>query len=722
HPLSGQDDPYDGPEVKTVFLRLIIRIVLSRKWMISAITIAGMAMAIALTLQVTPMYAATATMEIQRPEAPIIEGSNLGSQVVAGEEDKETLYRLLRSRFLAERIVEELNLANDERYADPNLPRDRRVLQAARRIVGSLRVSPVGRSRVVSVTYMSEYRGETARIANAVVESFIQSNLERSYNTTAFAREFLDDRLASTKLALEESERNLVQYAEAQGILDIGGVNSGSTLDENSIVALNNELSAAESERIKAEQEFRAAEDTPSYRELLKSPTLDALRSSRSAIQTEYEEKLAQFKPDYPDMVRLQTRLDAVDRDIARESESIIASLKVDYEAAVAREESLRSRVQQLRTGLQDDRNRRIQYGILNREVETIRAQYQALLQRSKALSISSGIGSSNVAVVDAALVPGRPFQPNLSAAISQAFFLSFAFGIALAFALNFIDDTVKTPDDLRTKLGIPAIGVVPKLARKKDAILDELAEPKSRISEAFESARTALELATEEGVPKSLLITSTRPGEGKTSTTLALATVFAKGGKSVLIIDADMRKPSFVTDTKKSIGLSGLLTSHESLANNVIKSKTPGLFILPSGMIPPNPAQLLSGPRLQEIVELAERDFDIVILDSPPVLSFADSPRLGSVVEGTLIVVQAGLIRTPSAQRTLNQMYETRSNVLGAVLTKFDARKAGQDYTYYYSSYGYKAYAYVETGSRADSKRKVLIEAAPEEAEHDDT
>ena len=184
---------YDEPQKDGFDFWSIIRIVLSRKWMISAITIAGMAMAIALTLQVTPMYAATATMEIQRPEAPIIEGSNLGSQVVAGEEDKETLYRLLRSRFLAERIVEELNLANDERYADPNLPRDRRVLQAARRIVGSLRVSPVGRSRVVSVTYMSEYRGETARIANAVVESFIQSNLERSYNTTAFAREFLDD-------------------------------------------------------------------------------------------------------------------------------------------------------------------------------------------------------------------------------------------------------------------------------------------------------------------------------------------------------------------------------------------------------------------------------------------------------------------------------------------------------------------------------------------------
>ncbi|MEM9571904.1 MAG: polysaccharide biosynthesis tyrosine autokinase [Pseudomonadota bacterium] len=718
---------YDEPDDIGIDFWGVVRVLWLRKWMILAITLLGLAVAFMLTLRVVPLYIATTTIEIQSEDVQIIEGTNVGPDLVADSTYMETQYRLLRSRFLAERVAEELNLINDDRYAFAGSPRDVRVLQAARRIVGGLRVAPAGRSRVVGVSFVSAYPQEAARIANAVAETFIQSNLERKYNTTAFAREFLDERLATTKTALEESERKLVEYAENQDLLDIAGNTSGAgSLDENSILALNNELSDAESERIKAEQAYRAAIETPPYRELLQSTTLTQLRQSRSTLLSDYQEMLGRFKPDYPDMVRLQTRIDLIEDDIQAESDAISSSIltdfKVAFDAAVAREESLRSRVAELRLGLQDERNRRIEYRILQREVETIRAQYEALLQRSKEVSIASGVGSSNISIVDPALVPGRPFQPNLMRSMLQALVVSLALGVGLAFALNFIDNTIKTPEDLRNKLGIPAIGVIPKLSRKKDVIVDVLNEPKSQISEAFASARTALEFATEEGAPRSLLITSTRPGEGKTSTTIALATTFAKGGKSVLIIDADMRKPSFVIDSGKSIGLSGLLTGHDALHDHVVRSKTEGLSILPSGVIPPNPAQILSGPRLREIIEAAEQLFDLVIIDSPPVLSFTDSPRLGSVVEGALIVVQAGSIRTPAAKRTVAQMFDARTNVLGGVLTKFDAKKAGYEYSYYYSSYGRRAYAYVENDKKGDSKRRVMIEAAPDDDENDET
>ena len=182
------------------------------------------------------------------------------------------------------------------------------------------------------------------------------------------------------------------------------------------------------------------------------------------------------------------------------------------------------------------------------------------------------------------------------------------------------------------------------------------------------------------------------------------------------------MRKPSFVIDSKKSIGLSGMLTTHDDLRDHVVASKTPGLSILPSGVVPPNPAELLSGPRLREIIEAAEQLFDIVIVDSPPVLSFTDSPRLGSIVEGALVVVQSGSIRTPAAQRTVARMYESRTNVLGAVLTKFDAKNAGYEYSYYYSSYGRQAYAYVEQNKRDQSKRKILIETAQDPNDPDES
>ena len=707
---------YDEPEKDGFDFWSIIRVLMLRKWMILAITIVGLILSFVLTMRVVPLYSATATFEVQRTDAQISEAANFGqTTVVADATYLETQFRLLRSRFLAERVAEELNLTNDPRYASPGLPQEVRLRQAASRIVGGLSVAPAGQSLVVRVNYISPYPGETARIANAVVESFIQSNLERKYNTTAYARDFLNEQLSTTKAALEETEREFVQYAEDQGLLDVGGAAS---LDETSIMSLNQELTNAQSARILAEQEYRAALATPPSREVVESASLTSMRQNRSALITEYQEKLSRFKPDYPDMVRLQTRIDLLDQDIEAESEAIVGSilneLKAKSDAAIAREISLQERVDELRSGLQDERNRRIQYRILQREVETLRSQYEALLQRSKEISIASGIGSSNISFVDEALVPGAPFQPNLNRSLLRGLIFSLAVGIGLAFALNFIDDTIKTPEDIKEKLGLPTIGVVPKYSKKKNFLKDSLDQPKSAISEAFASARTALDFTTEEGAPRSLLISSTRPGEGKTSATIALATVFARGGKRVLIIDGDMRKPSFIVDTKKSIGLSGLLTGHEMLSDHVVKSQTEGLSILPAGSVPPNPAQLLSGPRLREIIQEAESLYDLVIVDSPPLLGFTDGPRLGSVLQGALVVIQSGIIRTHAAKRTVAQLYESHTNIIGVVLTKFDAKKAGYQYGDYYSTYGGSAYAYVE--KKRDSRRKILIESAPED------
>ncbi|MEL7030774.1 MAG: polysaccharide biosynthesis tyrosine autokinase [Pseudomonadota bacterium] len=715
---------YDEPETEQFDFWAIVRILLQRKWMIIAITIAGVVASFALTLRVVPLYSATATMEIQREEVQIIEGTNVGPSLVADAPYMETQFRLIRSRFMGERVAEDLDLTNDPRYANPDAPREVRLRQSASRVVRGIRVAPAGNSRLVNVSYVSPYPREAARIANAMVETFIQSNLERKYNTTAFAREFLDDRLLAAKTALEESERKLVLYAEEQNLLDIG--NGAATLDENSIVSLNNELSAAEGARIEAEQKYLSASASGPSLDLLQSGNLSRLKELRSTLMADYQELSSRFKPDYPDMQRLQTRIDSVNAEIIQETEIIGRSVentaRAEYEAALAREASLRSRVNELRTGLQDERSRRIQYRILQREVETQRSQYEALLQRSKEVSIASGVGSSNVSMVDPALVPGRPFQPNLNRSLLQAFVLSFGFGVGLAFLLNFIDDTIKTPDDIRNKLGLTVLGVVPKVPSKTDIVSEVLNKPKSTTSEAFASVQAALEFSSSEGMPSSILITSTRPGEGKTSTTVALASVLALGGKKVLIIDGDMRKPSFVIDSDESKGLSGLLTSGDLLVDHVVQSKTNGLSILPSGVIPPNPAQLLSGPRLRQIIQEAERAFDVVIIDSPPVMSFADSPRLGSVVSAVMMVIQSGKIRTPSAKRTLSNLHEARTNILGTILSKFDPRKQGYEYSYYYHAYGNDATAYIATKSKKDRMRKVLIEAADKPSTQDET
>ena len=702
-----------------------IRILMGRKWMIMAITLTGVIAAALMTLQVVPLYRATATIEVQRQETQILDQNAVDPVVIADAEYMQTQYALLQSRSLAERVAEMLNLPADERYASPDLNRQERLNQAASTITGNIRVTPEGRSRVINVQFVSPYPREAARIANALVENFIETNLERKYNTTAYARRFLEERLATTKIALEESERQLAQYANEKGILELDTENGSGSLDANSLVALNAELTAAESARISAEQRYNEASSNSATRDMLESANLQNLQDRRSELAADYRQMLGRFKPEYPDMLRLQSQIDALDLEIERARADILASLRSDYNTAVANETSLRERVETLKTELQALRDRRIEYTILRREVDTNRSQYEALLQRMKEVTVASGIGSSQVSVVDRALVPRFPFEPNLRRTLIQALILSLAAGIGLAFALHYIDDTIKTPEDVKSKLGLASIGVVPKIKRSSDDLIaTELNNPRSPVSEAFLSARTALDFTTETGAPRSLLVTSTRPGEGKTSSTVALGMSFAKAGRRVLIIDADMRKPSFVADAGASIGLSGMLTREAHLADQLVKSGVDGLYLLPAGIVPPNPAELLTSPKLKHILREAETHFDIVIVDSPPVLSFTDAPLLGSLCAGTVVIIQSGHIRTPAVRRTISRMLDSRSNVLGVLLTKFDARKAGQGYGgYYYYAYGKDAYAYSErklSDSNA-ARRKIRIfldedETRPEE------
>ncbi|MBI1399415.1 MAG: polysaccharide biosynthesis tyrosine autokinase [Hyphomonas sp.] len=693
-----------------------VRTVMRRKFMIFAILVLGLSVAMLLALRVTPLYQATATIEIQREETRIIETGSVEPTMVADSEYMATQYALLKSRALAERVVETLDLAADENYADQDLGRELRVREAADTIAENLKVSPEGRSRVIKVSLVSSDPADAARVANTLVDSFIEGSLERKFNTTAYARKFLEERLATAKSALEEAERKLVDYAQQQDILEVS-TNAGNTsLSVDALVALNQELAKAQSERISAEQRFRENLSNTTTREVLESDDLKRLRAARSLLAAEYQEKLGTFKPDYPDMLKLQARIDAIDDEIEAERGAILVSAEAAFKAAVAREESLSQRIDELKTDVQDQRGRKIDYTILQREVDTARTQYEALLQRLKEVSIAGGVGSSQASVVDRAVAPLLPFEPNIPRTLVQAFILSLFLGIGLAFALNYVDDTIKTPEDVKQKLGLPALGVIPKVRGRAANITEALKDPRSPITEAFFSARTALEFTTGDGPPKSLVVTSSRPSEGKTSTTISLGMSFAKTGRKVLIIDADMRKPSFVANAKDSIGLSGLLTQDVALTDQVVNSSTEGLYLIPSGVIPPNPAQLLSTPRLADLIAEAGEYFDIVIVDSPPLLGFADAPILGSVCDATVIVVESGTIRRPAALRTIERLFDSNSNVVGVMLMKFDAKKAGYESGDYYYSYGKGSYSYgaKQVSSAARNRRKIRLFAEP--------
>ncbi len=692
-----------------------VKVVSRWRWLIVACALLAAVAAATVILRATPLYQASATIEVQPQETQIMEGLSIEPTSTADAEFMSTQYTLLKSRSLAERVAENLNLAADARYADQSAPIDKRLAAAAGKVRENLSVSIVGRSRIIEIRFVSPHRNEAARVANGIAEGFIESSLERKYNATAYARNFVGERLLAARTALEQSEAKLVRYAGEKGILDLGGEGKSAvdgSLDATSLTALNAQLSEAQSRRIALEvmlEGLRRGEQ----RQALESDLLRELARRRSEAVTEYNEKLNTFQPDFPEMTSLRSQIEAIDREIAAERSRIIAGVSADYRAAKETEASIRSRIKELKGSLQDLRNKSIDYGILSRDVDTNRAQYEALLQRMKEISIVDGVGKSRVSIVDKALAPNAPFEPNKKRILIQFLILGLAAGVGLAFALEYIDDTIKSPEDLPSKLDIPAVGVLP-LVKSKDPVTAVINDPGAPISEAVASARMALQFATPDGAPESLLVTSIRASEGKTNTCASLGVAFARIGKRVLIIDADMRKPSFAARKGASTGVAGMLTQDRDLAPEVVGGAVPNLFLLPCTTAPVNPAELLAGPRLADLLRQAREQFDLVIVDSPPVLGFADAPTLSAVCDATLVVFQAGAIRRPAAKRAIERLHAANARIVGGMVTKFKPPRYGYgaNYAAHYA-YGDKA-APGKGRKKGKARRKVRIFSQP--------
>ena len=378
--------PTDTPEFE-LNLRSVMRILLKWRWLFVAFVVAGLAGATALTLLATPLYRATSTIEIKRQETQIMKESSIEPVVLNDPASMATQFGLMQSRDLAVRVAQRLNLASNPAYAPQSLPREARENIAVSRLRGGLSVAPVGTSRLMSVNFVSPDRNEAARISNAFADSFISSGLERRYDATAYARNFLQQRITAVKLALDQSERQLVAYARQQGIVNIEGppgpdgrAGAGTSLDASSLTALNGSLSAAQDARMAAEGRYKESRSNGTTTETVQNPTITALQGEKTRLSAEYQEKLGIYKPDFPQMKDTQARIAVLDNQIARERNAVSTALRSEYEAALSRENALKSRVSELKGSVLDLRDRSIQYNILQREVDTNRSLYDALL------------------------------------------------------------------------------------------------------------------------------------------------------------------------------------------------------------------------------------------------------------------------------------------------------------------------------------------------------
>ncbi|HZF43596.1 MAG TPA: polysaccharide biosynthesis tyrosine autokinase [Sphingomonadaceae bacterium] len=681
----------------------IIRTILKWRWLILGVTLACVLAAIVVSLMITPTYRGTVTLEINREPTRIVsQGSDVEPSRANDNDFVSTQIGLLRSRSLAERVARTLNLGSDEDFASQEAgTRASREQAAVGALIGGLQVEPLRNTRLVNVSFESTDPQDAARVANAFADNFIESNLERRYTANNFARDFLQKRLVTVKAALEKSERAAVDYATRQGIIQLspggGGDKAGSgesSLDAASLMQLNTALATARTERISAEQRLRQDQGSRASSESLANPTVLALTSQRAQLEAEYQEKLGIYQPEFPQMQQIRARINALTRGISNAtsnvSGTVAGSLRADYAAAVARENELQSRVNSLKSSVMDLRKRGVPLTILQREVDTNRAAYDALLEREKSIGIA-GVGTNLIGIVDRAQVPGGPVKPNLPLNVLMGLALGLLLGLGAAFAIEFIDDTIKNPDDLSNKLQLTSLGLIPT-GPKDTPLIEVLNDPRAPVTEAYHSVRTALQFASDHGVPKTLLVTSTRAAEGKSSTSMALAQNFARLGASVLLIDADLRKPSFRAPSASGEGLSNLLAGGSNIRECIHKTNFDRLFLLPSGPIPPNPAELLSTDRFRTILNEVAGWFDYVVVDAPPVLGLADAPLLSSVCEGTLMVFEAGKVRRGAALNAVNRLRGADARLLGGVLTKYNTKHSGYGYGYAYvdESYSY--------------------------------
>ncbi|MBW8302887.1 MAG: polysaccharide biosynthesis tyrosine autokinase [Brevundimonas sp.] len=699
-----------GAEQATVDLAAYWRIALKYRFLILGCFVAALVVGATVTFLMTPIYTARATLQIDREAARVFNAEEAPrDNMMQGEEFFQTQYGLLLSRSLAERVIESLGLANSNASletlgVEPPEAGGTAAEQAARRRAAALKelqdnlsVSPVRGSRLVAVGYDNPNPNVAARIANGFAENFIQSNLDRKYQSSAYARQFLEERIAQTKDRLESAERQLVAYAANQQIINLGETGEGSgdgasqSLASNNLVAINRALAEARADRVAAEERWRSARasDLMTLPDVLQNPSIQRLTEQRALLDAEYQQKLSVYQADYPEMVRLRAQIEEADSQIQAIATNIRNSIQQQYQIAANEERSLQAQVTGLTSDVLDLRDRSVQYNILQRELDTTRTLYEGLLQRYKEVGVTAGVTTNNISIIDQATPPRSPSKPNMLLNMALAALFGLGLGVIAALVMEALDETLATPDDVEKKLGLPVLGVVP-LLEKGQTTAEALSDIRSPFSEAYYSLRTALQFSTPDGAPSSLLVSSARPAEGKSTTAYAVALNLARIGKRVLLVDGDLRNPSMhrVVGVENERGMSNLLSGSAELASVVQRTQHENLFFIPCGPLPPNPAELWGGDRLVQFLAEGRSEFDHVIFDGPPVLGFADSPLLAAAVNGVVFVLESRGTRRGQARGALKRLQVGHSHLLGAVLTKFSTKSTsygGYDYAYDY-------------------------------------
>jgi capsular exopolysaccharide synthesis family protein len=703
------------------------------QWLIVSFMLAVVTIVSIATFRMRPVYVATTRIELGRENANILpfQGTDSYDYMLDLENYIETQSKILTSETLALQTIRTGVLSGisgsdsqSEAIATGNLANQKRPPELGA-FLGSLSVKRVPNSRLMDISYEANSPELAAQIVNAHIRNFIDQNRRSHYDATTAATTWLTDQLDELKIKVKNSEDARLDYERKNQIWE---VDDKQNITTQRLSELNRQLIDAQSDRMKKQSmyDFAKQGDADIVPQIRESATVQDLLKRRSDMNGQYTEAINQYGPNFPKVQRLQSQLKEIDQNLEREKKAVVARLGSEYHEAQQREELLTRTLDQQKTEASLMSERMVQYNILKRDAEADKALYDGLLTKLKEAGISSALQSSNIRIVDPAMVPSTPSRPAKSRNISLAFLVGIAGGIGLALLREYMDNTVKTPDDIETLARLPSLAVVPEFqdtdgdVPKRRTLADALGNgpsrhvelvaqhlPKSQMSEAFRALRTALLLSQAGHPPQVILVTSSLPREGKTTSAANLAVTLAQLGDRTLLIDADLRKPGvgrlLNLNGGKYAGLSSYLAGVSSLDLVTVQHPAiPNLSAIPTGPLPPNPADLLSSHRLADAITELRSKFKFIVIDTPPVMAATDAVILSVQADGVLLVVRSGETPKEAFTRTRDLLVSVKCRLLGVVLNAVDSSAPDYYYSYRYYpySYGYGAKESAESES----------------------
>ncbi len=768
-PLSSDLGRTAGPRVYPELLSQesalgeYIRVLMKRKWTILACLVTIFSLVAIASLKMTPVYEASGSIAINKPDSGLVNFNNSPTFSVDYYDptEMETEVKILQSDLLALQVVKELGLDRRPEFGGKTAPlassldlapdplqadtgRTTALLGSFR---GSLKVALAPNTHIIEVHYRSPDKELAANVVNTLMTTYTENNFKSRFDSTMQASDWLSKQLVDLQMKVETSQEKLVHYQKEHEIL---GIDEKQNITTAKLDELNKALTTAESERMDRESVYRLVQagdtdtiasaatvlDAAGAGSTSQSSLLEALRTREADLKIQAAELNTQFGPSYPKLAQINNQLKEIDAQLLAETKKVGGKIKGQYMAALQRENMLHDALEKQKQEANKLNESAIEYSLLKRDLDTNRQLYEGLLEKLKEAGVSAGLRSNNFRIVDVARVPTGPVEPNIPRNLSFAFMLGLTSGVGLAFLLEGLDNTVRTTEQAQMISGLPPLGMIPLgsrttreganskrlvIATSKEAVeLITQVRPQSQMAESYRALRTSLLLSNLGAPPKVIMVTSALPQEGKTTTSINCAVVLAQKGIRVLLIDADLRRPSIhkTLGMGPRSGLSNVLTGSSTLEQAITRSPIlPNLNILPAGTPPPNPAELLASSNMRDVLEELRGQYDHIVVDTPPTLSVTDAVVLSPRADAIVLVIRSGQTTKQALRRSRDILTQVNAKVSGVLLNAVDL--SSPDYYYYYEYQGKYARYYRDGASHddEDGDSEETAEASPNSA-----